>query len=371
MLNRLWTLVMKELQLLLREPQTRAILIVPVVIQVLLFPYAATLNVTHASVSVYNEDGGKYSIELMQRLAHAKTVENIHWLSSQHQITEEIDQHKALVVVHIPADFSKKISQFKPGGLQLLLDGRNSNSAQILASYISTIAQQYQLELLSGHSTAIQSKVIVRNWYNPNLDYKWFVLPSLVALITTAGVMIVTSLSVAREREQGTLDQLLVSPLTTWQIFVGKAVPAIIVAMFQASVVLLFAIFAFRVPFSGTWSSLMLFYLSMLIYGLSLVGIGLVISSMCYTQQQAFIGVFVFIMPAILLSGYVSPVENMPEWLQTATWLNPIRHFTAITKEIYLKNADFSVVWQGLWPMLIITALTTSWAYIMFRRKVS
>lgn len=150
-----------------------------------------------------------------------------------------------------------------------------------------------------------------------------------------------TALSVAREREHGALDQLLVSPLATWQIFIGKAVPALIVATGQATIVLLAGIFAYQIPFAGL---LLLFYAAMLLYGLSLVGFGLLISSLCATQQQAFIGVFVFLMPAILLSGYVSPVENMPLWLQNLTWVNPIRHFTDITKQIYLKGADFSVV---------------------------
>ena len=193
-------------------------------------------------------------------------------------------------------------------------------------------------------------------------------VPSLIAMITTIGVLIVTSLSVAREREQGTLEQLLVSPLTTWQIFIGKAVPALIVASFQASIVLLIGIFLYQIPFAG---SLLLFYATMLIYGLSLVGFGLLISSLCATQQQAFIGVFVFMMPAILLSGYVSPVENMPVWLQDLTWVNPIRHFTDITKQIYLKDASFDIIWHSLWPLLVITATTGSAAYALFRRKIA
>lgn len=208
----------------------------------------------------------------------------------------------------------------------------------------------------------------MRNWYNPNLDYKWFIVPSLVALITTIGVMIVTSLSVAREREQGTLDQLLVSPLTTGEIFVGKAVPALIVATVQASIVLVIGIFAYRIPFSG---SLILFYFTMMIYGLSLVGFGLLISALSATQQQAFIGVFVFMMPAVLLSGYIAPVENMPVWLQHITWVNPIRHFNEITKQIYLKDADFSVIRQSLWPLLVIAVTTGTAAYALFRRKIA
>ncbi|WP_157918302.1 ABC transporter permease, partial [Escherichia coli] len=146
-----------------------------------------------------------------------------------------------------------------------------------------------------------------------------------------------------------------------------KAVPAFFVSTFQPPIVLAVGIWAYQIPFAG---SLALFYFTMVIYGLSLVGFGLLISSLCSTQQQAFIGVFVFMMPAILLSGYVSPVENMPVWLQNLTWINPIRHFTDITKQIYLKDASLDIVWNSLWPLLVITATTGSAAYAMFRRKV-
>ncbi|WP_333881102.1 ABC transporter permease [Atlantibacter hermannii] len=367
MLNRLWTLIRKELQSLLREPQTRAILILPVVIQVLLFPFAATLEVTNASIAIYNEDNGKHSVELTQRFAKATAFSHITLLKSSAEIRPTIDTQKVLLLIRFPADFSRKLDSFETAPLQLILDGRNSNSAQIAANYIQQIVKEYQQDLLDGKPKPNNSELVVRNWYNPNLDYKWFVVPSLIAMITTIGVMIVTSLSVAREREQGTLDQLLVSPLATWQIFVGKAVPALIVATFQASIVLGVGIWGYDIPFSG---SLSLFYLTMLIYGLSLVGFGLLISALCSTQQQAFIGVFVFMMPAILLSGYVSPVENMPVWLQNITWVNPIRHFTDITKQIYLKDASFDIVWGSLWPLLVIAATTGSAAYAMFRRKV-
>ncbi|STT02341.1 ABC transporter membrane protein [Klebsiella pneumoniae] len=270
--------------------------------------------------------------------------------------------------MRFPADFSRNLDNYQTAPLQLLLDGRNSNSAQIAANYLQQIVKNYQQELLEGKAKPNNSELVVRNWYNPNLDYKWFVVPSLIAMITTIGVMIVTSLSVAREREQGTLDQLLVSPLATWQIFVGKAVPALIVATLQATIVLAIGIWAYQIPFAG---SLLLFYFTMVIYGLSLVGFGLLISSLCATQQQAFIGVFVFMMPAILLSGYVSPVENMPQWLQDLTWINPIRHFTDITKQIYLKDASLEIVWGSLWPLLVIAATTGSAAYAMFRRKIA
>ncbi|WP_267078397.1 ABC transporter permease [Limnobaculum xujianqingii] len=367
-LHRMLSLIAKELQSLLRDPQTRAILVLPVLMQVILFPFAATLEVTNASIAIYSEDNGKASVELTQRIAKAKAFSNVILLHSSQEIEPTINQQKALLLVRFPADFSRLIENGQTTPLQIILDGRRSNSAQIAANYIQQIVKQYQSELSAAVPKQNNSQLVVRNWYNPNLDYKWFVVPSLIAMIVTIGVLIVTSLSVAREREQGTLEQLLVSPLTTWQIFIGKAVPAMIVAMFQASIVLIIGIFFYQIPFAG---SLMLFYSTMLIYTLSLVGFGLLISSLCATQQQAFIGVFVFMMPAILLSGYVSPVENMPVWLQNLTWINPIRHFTDITKQIYLKDADFSIIWGSLWPLLVITVTTGSIAYWMFRRKIS
>ena len=368
MFYRLWTLIRKELQTLLREPQTRALLILPVLIQVLLFPFAATLEVTHATIAIFDEDNGNHSVELTQRFAKASAFSKVLLLKSSAEIRPVIDNQQALLVIRFPEHFSANLSQYHPTSLDIILDGRNSNSAQIAANDLQQIVKEYQQELLSGQPKINNSELVIRNWYNPNLDYKWFVVPSLIALITTIGILIVTSLSVAREREQGTLDQLIVSPLATWQIFIGKAVPAQVVALTQATVVLVVGIGCYQIPFAG---SLLLFYFTMIIYGFSLVGFGLLISTLCSTQQQAFIGVFVFMMPAILLSGYISPVENMPVWLQNLTWVNPIRHFTNITKQIYLKDADFMIVWSSLWPLLVIAATTGSAAYWLFRRKIA
>ncbi|MGJ0624140.1 ABC transporter permease [Xenorhabdus bovienii] len=364
----LYTLVIKELQSLLRNPQTRATLIVPVLFQMTLFPWAATLEVKNATIAIYNEDKGQASIELTQRLAKSKAFPDIILLTSSQEIRPTLDNRKALLLVRFPQNFSANIASQTPTSIQVLLDGRNSNSAQISANYIQQIVMNYQKELLGNSASLNNSDLIIRNWYNANLDYKWFVVPSLVAMITTIGVLIVTALSVAREREQGTLDQLLVAPLATWQIFLGKAIPALVVATTQASIVLLIGTLFYQIPFAG---SLLLFYGCTLVYGLSLVGFGLLISAVCSTQQQAFIGVFVFMMPAILLSGYISPVENMPVWLQDITWVNPIRHFTDITKQIYLKGADFSVIWHSLWPLLVITVITGGIAYRLFRSKIA
>lgn len=365
MFTSLLTLVIKELLGLLRDPQTRAVLIMPVLLQLLLFPLAATLEVKNATIAIYSEDSGAASVELTQRFANASAFTGVMMLHSQHELAPAIDSQRALLAIRFPADFSRALLSGNTANMQLILDGRNSNSAQIAANYIQQIVFDYQQSLSAGSPSSQHSMLVTRNWYNDNLQYKWAVLPSLVAMIATIGVLTVTAMSITREREEGTLDQLLVSPLSTWQIFIGKALPALIVALFQATLVLLAGIYLFHVPFVGT---LALFYFSMVVYGLSLVGIGLLISTFCRTQQQAFIGVFVFIMPGILLSGYVAPVENMPLWLQYLDWINPILHFNNIAKAIYLKDASLAIIWPNLWPLLLIGSLSSMLAWAMFRR---
>jgi ABC-2 type transport system permease protein len=193
------------------------------------------------------------------------------------------------------------------------------------------------------------------------------IVPSLVAIITTISTLIVTALSVAREREQGTFDQLLVSPLTPGMIMVGKTVPAMIVAMLQATIILLAGIFIYKIPFVGSFLYL---YLSMVFYILALAGFGLLISSICATQQQAFLGVFSFVMPTVLLSGFVAPIENMPLWLQYLDWFNPLQHFIVIVKGVFLKDIGLSILWESMWPLLIIALVTLVPANWMFRRHL-
>lgn len=368
--NRLRALIVKELLAILKDKQSRMIVIMPVLVQVLIFPFAATLEITDSPIGIYSEDSGKHSVELTQRLAKSGSFSEIILLRNEKELKEALDAQRALLAVRFSANFSRDIDAGKPAKMQILVDGRKSNGGQIASSYVQAIANAYQQELYEnrGMAPAAPCEMIIRNWYNPNLNYKWFIVPSLIALITTIGVLIMTALSVAREREQGTLEQLLVSPLETWQIFVGKAVPAQIIATIQGSIVLIAGIFFYQIPFSG---SIAVFYAMILLYGFSLIGVGLLISSLCSTQQQAFIGVFLFMMPSILLSGYISPVENMPEWLQYVTMINPIRHFTEITKQIYLKDADFTALWQSVLPLLIITVCSTIVAYAFFRRKIS
>ena len=365
-LPRIHALVVKELQSVFGSPSSRTLLIMPVILQTLLFPFAATLEVRNAALGIYNRDTGAAAQELVQRFAQSSAFTEVIPLHSQGEMSEAIESRQAMLVVSIPEDFSRKLAAGETAPVQVLLDGRRSNGAQIAFGYLQGIAEGYMKDRLEMKGAAMPSEVVTRYWYNPNLDYKNYILPNLVAIITTIGSLILTALSVAREREQGTFDQLLVSPLNPEMIMIGKAVPAILVAFFQATLILCAAVFLYDVPFRG---SLIFLYVGMFCYAISLVGVGLLISSICNTQQQAFLGAFSFMMPAIMLSGFAAPVENMPHWLQVVTWPNPVRHFVEIVKGVFLKDASFERVVSLTWPLVLIGAITVTAAAVMFRRK--
>lgn len=361
---RLAALVRKELQATIGDKQSLRLLIMPVILQLALFPFAATLEVKNNVLGIVDDDGGPLVADVIQRLTHTPAFSRLIRFVSEDQARDAIDRQRVIAVLRFPARFSEAASRGAPLPIQAVIDGRRSNAGQIALSYV----QQVLEAVPRAAGAPSDGGLVVRHWYNPNLEYFRFIIPSLVAMITTLSALIVTAMSVAREREQGTLEQLLVSPLTPGLIFLGKAAPALIVALVQATIILAAGVFAYGVAFQG---SLVLLYATMVTYVAALVGVGLLLSSFCSTQQQAFLGVFLFVMPAILLSGYVTPVDNMPEWLQIATWANPIRHFIVIAKGIYLKAAVFADFRVNVLALLIIGAVTSGAGLVVFHRRLS
>ncbi len=364
MLERLVQLIRKELRTILGNKQGRLLLIMPIILQTALFPFAATLEVKNCTLMIYNEDGGAASLELLQRLARTAAFTRIVMAHGDGEMREALDGQKVMLTLRIPPEFSRRLLSREPAPLQIIMDGRSSNSAQIASGYVTQVANGYARE----RGGVPRATISQRNLYNPNLDFKWHVLPSLVAIITTIGCLIVTALSVAREREEGTFDQLLVSPLTPAYIMAGKGVPGVLVAVAQGSFIALVARWIYGVPFSG---SILLLIIGMVCYGLALAGIGLFISSLCQTQQQAFLGVFSFMVPAVMLSGYVAPLENMPMALQWVARLNPLSYFIPLLKGLFLKGYGFAQAWPDLWPLVAIACCTLTVALGMFRRHIA
>jgi ABC-2 type transport system permease protein len=360
-------LIIKEFIATLSDPKSRFVLMVSPIVQLLILSYAATLDVTSATIGILNKDMGKPSFELIERFIGSKTFKKIYYLNNESQLKEMIDQQKIMAAIHIDSQFSKNVLQKKPASFQLILDGRKSNTTQILQGYILQILNQYNLDYIYDQPPVIETELIPRNWYNPNLIYTWFTVPGLIGILSMVICIMLTSLSVSRERELGTFDQLLVSPLSPLEILIGKTVPAVILAMVEASLILLSGLFIFKIPFHGSFLGL---YLGMFSFILSVLGIGLFLSSICKTQQQSLLTSFIFISPSIILSGYATPIETMPIWLQRATVFNPMKYYLIIIRGSFLKQLPFSEILLNTYPLLLIAFFNLLFSYWFFKRRL-
>ncbi len=366
---RLKALIVKEMLAVLYDKKTRISLIMPPLVQLLIFSHAATLEVKNIHMAIYNEDSGYYAAELIQRIHGSPYVTDLQFASSMDELHHMIDTQKAIVALHIPMDFSKRAMQGQATA-QMILDGRKSNSSQIVSGYVTQIVQQFNAELLQQRGGAEMKQPVVtefRAWFNPNLDYIWYNIPCLFAVLVMILVLTITSLSVAREREMGTFDQLLVSPLQPWQILLGKSVPALVIGVAEATFIMSLGLILFGIPFKG---SVLALYFATIVFVVAITGVGLFISSLSRTQQQANLGTFVFMVPTMLISGYSTPIENMVDWLQPVSWFMPLRHFLRIVKGIFLKDMPFSEVLLNTWPIALIAVFTLSVAGWMFSRRL-
>jgi ABC-2 type transport system permease protein len=368
MLGRISALLIKEILAVWRDKKSRFILIVPPLIQLFIFAWAATLDVTNATIGILNRDNGEQGFELVQRFHGAPVFTKIVYLQGVEEIKPFIDNQNGLMVLSIDEQFSRNLDAHHAADIQLILDGRKSNTTQILYGYASTIISQFNVDFAKrARIKQQQTALIPRNWFNPNLLYYWYNVPSLCAILSMLTSLMVTALSIARERELGTFDQLLVSPMLPIEILIGKALPAILIGVAEGTIIILAGVFIFQIPFTGSVWAL---YFSLFVFVCSIVGVGLFISSLCTTQQQAILGTFVFMSPAVLLSGFATPIENMPKWLQVATYANSLRYFLVIAKGTFLKAMPVNIVLSNTWQMAIIAICTLTIATWFFRKRL-
>lgn len=368
MFRRIFTLMRKEFILLWRDPKSRMLIVIPPILQLFIFAHAATMEIKNIHMAVLDKSQTLQSRELISRFEHSRWFKQVIYVQNENQLAEMIKLRKVEIALSLNTDFAKNLLANKPTNVQIILDGRQTNVAGITNGYASQIISQYESEKFpKKYQSVPRINVEVRNWFNPNLLFIWYTTTSLITILATTIALLLTSLSIARERELGTFDQLIVSPLSSFEILVGKTIPPLIISILLTSLMGILIQILFKVPFTG---SLPLFYLSIVIYLISVVGIGLFISSICKTQQQAILGAFTFQMPAILLSGYISPVRDMPIALQYITYLNPVRFFLVICKGLFLKAMPAVDVYHNLVPLVCIGILTLSMAGWMFRRNL-
>ncbi|NOY70223.1 MAG: ABC transporter permease [Deltaproteobacteria bacterium] len=368
MWRRIFALMKKEFLALLKNKSSRMVIIGPPVIQLIIFGYAASYDLNQVKYAVYNEDPGAASRELISRFAGSKTFNLVDTLRSQEEIAPLINTKKALMVLHLERDFTKNLLLNRPADIQLIVDGRDSNTALILLGYARSIINRFSMKWAGDHGgKKPPAEIVMRAWFNPTLSSRWFIIPGIVGLLTLVVTLLVTSLSVAREREAGTFDQLLVTPLTPFEILVGKALPGFIIGTAEASFIIFMAAVWFKVPLIG---GLLPLYLGIVLFLLSAIGVGLMISSMCVTQQQGLFGAFMFLVPSIILSGFATPIANMPVLLQRLTLINPLRYFLIVLRGVFLQGASVSLLIPQFWPMAVIGIVSLAMAGWLFRHKM-
>jgi ABC-2 type transport system permease protein len=368
-LLRILALIRKEFLAVLKDPRSRFIIFLPPLLQCLIFGYAASFDLNTVPYAVLDQDHSAASVALLSRLDGSGVFERQANLARASDMADRIDSGRALLVIQIDQGFERNLLAGRATPLQVIADGRNSNTAGTALGYLSSVVQGFNADWLTKHGRGGPIiRVVNRAWYNPNLDSRWAIIPSLIGTLTMMGTLMLTALSVAREREQGTFDQLLVTPFRPSEIMAGKAIPNMVIGLGQSTTILLVAQFWFRIPFVG---SFLVLYAGLGLFLMAAVGMGLFVSSISKTMQQAMLYAFLLVMPFALLSGFTTPFSSMPDVLQTVMVINPLRYALDITKRVYLEGAGFVNLLPDFIPLVAIGLLTLSGAAWLFRRRLS
>ena len=345
--RRVRRLFLKELAINLGMPKMRAVLIFPPIVQLVMFAYAVSLEVTNVRLGVFNMDAGAESSTFQQSFCVKPVFKETVGYRSAQELKDALERREIFAGLVIPNDFSARVlGSGEPAKVQLLLDGRRANASAILGGYVAQITQSYGIKaaVQSADGGSVPTGPIARRWFNPNLLSRTAFMPGLICLLTTTVGLMVSSFSISREREMGSFEQLLVSPAAPSEIVLGKMASAVFLATCSALLTTAIVIFGFKIPLQGCSAST--------------------------TQQQSMLGVFLFMPPAIILSGFASPIDNMPHWLSAATVVNPVRWEMAIMRGLFLRDASLEKIVLCLIPLAAVAAVSLSAAGYMFRRRM-
>ena len=368
MWRRVLALIVKELLAVLKDAKSRVVLIGPPLLQLIVFGYAATFDLNNVPFAVFNQDQSAASRDLVARFAGSPAFREIVALNSDQDIARLINSRQVAMVLVIDPRFTRDLVLHRTAPVQMIVDGRNSNTALLILGYANTIVTDFSESWMSDHGKQQPPALLdIRARYNPPLNSQWFIVPGIVALLTQVVTLLVVALTVAREREAGTFDQLLVTPMRPIDILLGKGLPGLLIGVIEATVIVLAAVWWFGVPLRGGLAPL---YLGLVLFVVAVTGIGLMISSLAVTQQQALLGAFLFMVPSIILSGFATPIANMPQPVQAITLINPMRYFLVVVRSVFLEGATVgSLLWQ-YWPMALIGVINLAAAGWLFRKRV-
>ncbi|MDG0025551.1 ABC transporter permease [Trinickia sp. Y13] len=375
MFERVYAMLVKEFLELKRDRWALFRLVVPLVLQVFIYGYAATFTVSHVSTAVLDLDGSQASRDLIARFTANGRFEIVDFPRSQKDIAHELDAGRAQVAVIIQAGFARALQQGRGAPLQVLVDGTNSNTALIALGYVSKIVAQYQGDWLAtgwharagAAPPAITVALQERPWFNEGLDDRWFFIPGVVGTLTLLQVVSLTAFAVVREREVGTLEQIMVSPIRPVEFILGKTAPSFLIGLGDVAIVATLGVAWFDVPFVG---SIFVMLVGVMLFLLAVIGLGLLLSTFSRTQQQAFALNFILVNPIFILSGFAFPISAMPRVLQWLTYLNPLRYFLVVLRAVFLKGVGFGVLWPQLAAMTALGLVMLGVSVARFKKSL-
>ncbi|MBW1730766.1 MAG: ABC transporter permease [Deltaproteobacteria bacterium] len=364
-------LVRKEFIQLFRDKRTRPLIVISPLIQLIIFGYVVTTDVRDIRVALLDQCRTPESRQIIDAFNGNRTFRITRFCEYPGEMEELLLRRKVDMAVKIPPDFSATLRKGKTASIQILVDGSASNMAAVRIAYTMNVLQQFNKrfihELYARTMEYGSVNARIRTWYNPNLDSRNFYVPGIVAFLIMLLTLLFTSMAIIREKESGTMEQLIVTPLKPSELIMGKTIPYIILVESQMVLVTVFAILWFDVPMKG---SVPLLFLATCLFLLSTLGIGLFISTVSSTKQQAVMTTFFFAMPFFMLSGFVFPIANMPTVVQWFTYLNPLRYLLVIIRGIFLKGIGMEILWPQFLAMTILGIVVFSGAVNRFKKRL-
>jgi ABC-2 type transport system permease protein len=357
MLSRLKQMLIKEFIQVFRDKRTRFVLFGPPIIQMLIFGYAATFEIRNVPVAVLDLDHSQESRDLVSRFSSSPYFDVKQQLTRRNQIVSTIDRGETMAALQILPGFAQKLRKGQTAQLQVIVDATNSNTALIALGYMNQIAagfaQDYQTERMQSLAPQLAGRIprvelVQRPWYNDSLKSRWFFVPGVIGSLTLVLVTTLTAFAVVREREIGTLEQIMVTPIRPAEFILGKTLPFFLIGLLDVALIGAVGTFWFQIPFRG---GILVLLGGTVLFLLCMLGVGLFISTVSATQQQAMVSAFFFIMPAITFSGFGFPISTMPQWLQYLTYLDPLRYFLVVLRGTYLKGIGLGILWPQMAAM--------------------
>jgi ABC-2 type transport system permease protein len=382
MLLRLKTMLIKEFIQVFRDPRMRIMLFLPPLMQLIVFGYAANTDIRNISLAVYDQDRSPESREMIERFSSSGYFRITQAAKNPAEIRRLIDGGKISAALLINHGFSREIRQQMGTSIQIIVDGTDSNTASVVMSYGQSIVGEYSRALLEKRLNRLPDlppslkqpfyktggiEMQSRVFFNPNLESRNFYVPGIIALLIMLVTLILTCMAIVREREIGTMEQIMVSPIRPVELILGKTIPFALIGYMDVALVTFVGVFLFDVPIRG---SIALLLFATTLYLLSSLGIGLFISTISRTQQQAMMTMFFFFVPAILLSGFIFPIASMPTWAQFLTYANPLRYFLIIIRGIFLRGNGFEVLWPPILSLAILGMIVFTFSSIRFRKRM-